>query len=540
MNKRIKGIFSNSICISIVIFLLCRFILPNGGVSTEDFIMGNILTGEYGEASSQITFSNIFLGAILKRLYYFIPQIDWWYKIQVIFIVVSIIILVHTIITKLKDDMGVLCGSVAALALGVFSLYAIDYKKTSVVLCIVGFILLLINRKRAGFFGNIVGGGLVLIGSLYCIESIYMATIFSLGIIIDSIIKEKKRNFKQVLRYKYIFFFIAISLLMYIGSEFICNRDETWRTWREVYESYQELRTEGIPQWSEHQEEYNDIGLSENDVKNLNLGIIDDSTIFNTEVLEQVSNIDKKSNDHYTILQLLIYTLFRDVIGITALLLLIIQLWFGKDNSFVLWYTCVGYITIFGYINFQHGSIFVEKAGFLVYTGILINLIYLLITSKKETIKMPLGQMIAIITVVLAFTIGHVREKYSLSYSSKDRTEFKETIHMIQEDRGNLYILDGNYFQNLVLSCETRYQDNIILTGEDIFPVPTLQKKFEQYGGRNITELFLSDANVYLVTKDMQTIENILFYLEYHYGRNMETIVTQEANFYKVQFKNVF
>lgn len=543
MSKKTKSVFI-ALCMSFITFILYRILFSTGGISVEDYLMNHILKGDWGEASSQINYSNLVLGAILSRVYYFIPEIEWWYAIQIFLNIYSLVILVFFILERIQGWYGILCGELISLVLGYYTVYTIDYQKTASILCITGSLLLLLTQvvEKNKKFWNIIGGGLLFTGTLYYFHIIYVVIFCTIVIIVNTVIQSRNTENIHTLSYKYkgIMIILGISIFCGVGSELIYNKDEQWTMWKETFDTYQELKLKGIPQWYEYQNEYTELGFSENDVKILEKGILDDEKIFNIETLEQIKNLHQTPYNQYDFLEIFLYTLFRNLIGILVLLLLVIELWWGKDGGGVIVCTLFAYILGFVYINYQYGSTNIEDTGFLIYSGMIINFLYLLLSFRIETREIPLRQA-SIIAITIVFFIFNKNTGLVNSYKNEEESlSIRNEIGAFQKDKNNLYILDGNSFQDLYLFYGLKDSGNIFFVGNNILPLPTQQKTFEGFGGRNITELFLNNTDTYFVTEDLEIIETVRYYLEYHYGNYVESVIEQDKNLYKVKYVSIY
>lgn len=535
-----KRVFGISIFISIIVFVLYRIVLPGGGISSKDFIMHNILNGTWGEASSQITFSNIILGGILSRIYYIIPEIDWWYVVQYFLLVISLTVVMEVIFVRVKGKMGVFLAIILSLSLGFFSLYIINYQNTSATLSIAGCLVLLlgIEKEKTGFLWNLLGGFFLLISGLYSIQAIYVSILFIVGIIINLIVENRKKIsiFRCLSSCKYLIVFLFISIFLHIGSEVICDRDESWTMWKDTYSLYEELKIKGIPTWNEYQEQYMALEISENDLKILEKGILDDGALFNPETIGKIQEIQKSPYNQYTILELLLYTLFRNLLGIIILIFLSIELWWGKGKVFIIIYTFLMCFLSFMYLNFQYGTLQIEKIGYFIYAGMLINVLYLLTKNEKPLLSISIEKILIVVFLVTGMILSQIDSEMGTVWKVKNNTSVRNMIDLMEKDMDSLYIIDGNSFQNGRIPSKVMSKKNVIIAGKDLSPIPIQEKLLEEYGGSSITELFLSNAEVFFLTQNLENIDIIRCYLETHYERRVEYVIEQEGDIYKVKY----
>lgn len=306
--KAEKYNFLTAICINAVFLVLILVFCEIKYETSDDYVMSAIMSGAYnGNPNPHLIFINILWGYLLLPFYNLIPQISWYLIFQLALCFCSFTAVTYILLKKLDVIMGIM---LSVLFITFFSddvYIMVQFTKTAILVVMAGSILFLqalfhkeIYRKREIFFSGL----LTFSGSLIRFNVIYIAGGFLLIILTIEFIRRhflsNDRKWKEGVQ-------VVIIGAVLIGAVFSARElDRFVYNWDNGYAYFKDYgnergnivdkRDDGYEICAE---EYQKIGLSENDyglLRHWNFGDPDFYT------LEQMKKVEKIISDYQSTL----------------------------------------------------------------------------------------------------------------------------------------------------------------------------------------------------------------------------------------------
>lgn len=268
--------------------------------TSDDYIMAAIMSGAYsGTPNPHMIFINILWGYLLLPFYYLVPQISWYLIAQLTLCFGAFTAVTYLMLKRLDTIMGIMLSVLFITFFSDDAYIMVQFTKTAILAVMAGSILFLwalfhdeVCRKRE----IAVGAALVFAGSLIRFSVIYIAGGFLLLILFVEFVQlfrgkseGKWRKFVQ----------IAVAGVILVGAvvgakqldRYIYNSNEEYAYFR----AYSSARG-GIVDKKDYgyeacAEEYEKIGLSENDYVLLRTWNFADPEFYTLELLQKVEKI---------------------------------------------------------------------------------------------------------------------------------------------------------------------------------------------------------------------------------------------------------
>lgn len=287
-----------------VLFLLFILVFCDQKYETsDDFVMSTIMSGAYnnGEPNPHLIFVNVIIGYILVPFYNLLPEISWYFILQIILLLCAFTLMTYLLIEKNGRAIGIMLAVMMLTLVGDDAYILVQFTKTAVVVSMCGALVFLwslfCERRRCLV---ILSGILCLIGTLVRFNSIYIIGGFLILLLLiefwklfrDSV---GKKRLKRVA-------YIAICGGLLVGSSYICRFiDVTEYSKIDAYAQFKEFNSirSSVVDSSDYgyyvySEELEKIGISENDYWLLRRWNFSDDEVFSQEVLEKAGNIMKE------------------------------------------------------------------------------------------------------------------------------------------------------------------------------------------------------------------------------------------------------
>ena len=228
-------------------------------------------------------------------LYSLTKCVPWYGLIQYVFLWLAFSTIVYVIMKRLPKELGITLSILVLCFLGYECYIEMQYTKTAGVLTIAG-ILLIFQEYSAEIRSNkllIAGIALSCIGSMYRFEQFIACVALMSGLGICQMLKGRKKDaFKRVRRP---LFGVLVMLLLSFGLKgfdtFVYQSDPQWKQ----YTEYNELRTElldyDFPEYEDYEEEYEQLGITEDAYKLWNHWNFGDPDLFNIETMKKLVSL---------------------------------------------------------------------------------------------------------------------------------------------------------------------------------------------------------------------------------------------------------
>lgn len=534
MNKNRNKNLSCALLINLLI--LCVYILLFETVleTNDEFAFSAFLSGAYGVRSSHLVFSNIFYGKILKLLYSLETGINWYSAFQFFFNFVSscIISYIGLMRTERYGKRGVRCGICFSIVLvcAYEHYYLMQWTKSAYLIILAGVLLILytLHEQKGKIFSLLCGGILVLEGSFIRFDAVLVVFAFAfVRCVYDLLIRQrfllKKEYFQR--NGKYILCFcllIAVVFGFEIGDRLVYQygpQKEAWKYYNEYNVFRSELLDYGIPEYEEHAEEYQEIGLSETDIRMLENWTFSDPEVFNVETFEKIVSMKEKKTLSFEIIPKMFGKMAegaRSNVGLLTIFVAFMYLINSQKKQKTLFpMYLVMMFALYGYLTYMDRVIFRSVYG--IWISILAFCVYDY-PKQRTGLKSELSHSawVALIITILTLSAADYAREHE-NYNRKRETIYRTLFDYTNEHKENLYmrdvstLCDWNQSFSVMETLPEGYLSNICLLGGWELENPITDTK-SFYEIENPWRACVDSENIFI-------IDNVLIDLKVDYIR---------------------
>lgn len=557
--KRIKisiGVYS--ILLNIAIFsVLLVFFEPTP--KSDDYDMTNLLYGGFdGEYSSFILYIHVFLGYLMKGLLILFPGIPWYYILGFLGMVLAFSAITFVLIKRgLWNDYRLFMICILAF-LGYEFYIRTTFSKTAGIMIVSGliFLLYLIEEEKKFNLQYIYAIFLIVVGTMIRNMMFIMLLGVSIACFIIFCVENKQNGDKLkngVVRFVTLSVALfVVSILLNKSNSYFLNNDEDWAEYQSYNVTRAVLFDYSWPDYSEFQDEYEKLGVSENDYKMwAELANITEPDILTLELMEQIRDIQPIQRDKSIIkvilaasksaLQYLADNLVFYVFLSSCVLLLMTRQEGSMWKIGLIFSLCLGVY----YYLFYRGRIQHHVDAALFTMGVFLVLYYYNKGNeigKRKIYKAYLPLCIIFLSTVLHFYGSIISSSYygtaygTISSQRKQYEDNYERLLRLSKDKEHIYIM-GAYETNIVYPCfnvfqviEKEFYSNIYRLNQYTMIEP--KKILKRYGIENespLSQIVNSDKIRYCISKERSfELDIVEKYIQEHYDKNARSRLVEE------------
>ncbi len=521
----------------------------------DEAIMAAILAGIYGEHSPFIVYGNILYGSFLKLLYQ-LPgnHLNWLIIVHYGMMFLAYIAIGYVMIRRHGAKKGSLYFYSFLLLFLQGSYLSFNFTKASGLTVAAGYCLLFygMDQKRQEKIRTAaVGIFLVVYGSFSRFQPFLMVSAFAFGVWVFIGLAEwrDKKEWKTFIKRSLPFF--AMGILVFGGQLFsdqVYKNDPNWREYLEYNELRSDLLDFGMPDYVTYEEEYRQIGFSENDYHCLKNWAYGDPEFFSKETLEKI--VALKGEESFSAERL--WECVRGVgewsvryLGLYIWLLLLVKLFFGKKRALIGWAVFVSLAEAF-YLYLCGRPL--DRVTWIVYLGAALFLLQL--PDQEENRRRGYVQKLVPAALVLCALVLCPLHWKDLTKHMRYENDV-ETLEKMQVMRseGKLYVwpvVDYRIFlnsYNALNAANLGISENSVCLGGWLIESPIYDRVLERCRIDNPFEALLMDEDVFLVGGDMY-IPNIWEYLREHFHETANFSIYERERAFRIMafsynFENV-
>lgn len=553
MGKSRKNIFY-SVVIN-TIFIVVFFLLFEPSAKSDDYDMTNILYGGMnGQYSPFIMYSNYIWGRILVFLMELFPTVSWFFLSQYLLMYSANIFIGYIAINDNKCKMPLF---IVYLFVFSYEFYMrITFSKTAGFLIFSGlfFILYYIERNKnklvfiIGVFYIFVG--LLIRNSFYMLMLVIMFPTF-INYLICADKREMKRGISCFIIVVVIGYILSWGLKTYNVN--IYKNDELWNQYLENNSVRASLIDFGIPNYEEYKEEYQAIGVSENDYKLwFSYNFRCDEDRLDDEMYHNIVNI-RVINRPPLIERIITYTrgivdyVFSNIVSVFFVLFLsfaVLSKMHKKKLKILL-------IVVFGFIPYYYLSL-IGRMQHHVDVVIFISLILLLLYYIEDFE----WNSRAIILSIIIFSVissrfyrdissnSYYGDAYGCILSEKEtRQDNYNMMKSISQDKDHIYIIPP-LETNRIYPCfcvdeviEKNFYDNIFIANSNHIPIA--KQILNNYEITNLWNEATDSEVIRFAFSDstIEQLESVTKYINENYNKNaIYELVDKVDNLYIYRF----
>lgn len=518
----------NAIVALIAVFLF------NVVEKTDDLVMKQILDGAYsGSPDAHLLYVNYIWGSILLLCKNVIPGIPWLEASQLGFLYLSFSVITYQLWDEQNNKKSLFMVLPLLLVFGLDAYVKLTFSKTAGVVSCAGYLSLMMNiRKGRSWKAYVFPVLLVVIGTFYRSKCAYLIGGMFLAFTVLFHLAGSCNDVKLLFDLKTIVRQCLPLVIMAVISfgiaqlgTFLFTRDPEWAKYKEYNEYKVELQDRGWPDYSTHEAEYLELGISRNDYEMWDGRDYSDPDRFTIELMAKVCEMKEapdRSLLHYLRLYPVDFFRVRVFVGFIAALGL---LFLSEDRKK---YLIAGALVLIAlgleYFFFMGGRYGKYHIDYVIFLALAIAVCIRLKDTeiRMETLRVCPALMLILLLFLVNDNYSYYRaETYDGSENSVSEGQAKEILQELTQDKDNLYVMSNNEYYGLMRSIgisqtyEPGQLSNIfILSG---YMTPTTRKVLDNRGIYNIYLEMLRQSDIYYVTSKNNRVGTIRKYLRENY-----------------------
>ena len=341
--------------------------------STADYYNSIYICRDHLYTNSDI---NYILAMLIGTVQYTFPNINCFVMFEVLASFAAFVSITFVFADKYNKRKAFVFSTLLNIMFALHHYTNVDSTRTAALLCAAGFLLILLAVYQKRYSMSCwVGVIEILFGSFLNIAYFFIALGFGLAFFLGDLIAKKKYRlpFRKFFWYfrPFLLMFALVSVLslgLHQFSYTVNHATEETSVFYEYSLTKNSISEQPFPSFSEHEEEFREVDVDENDYELLKNGYYDESTSLNVDSLKAVRKMqlqDTPKNFANTLLSVFkdnyeeVLHLNRSIIVISVYLavsLLFIIYHKNRFSFFPLFYFIVGYISSFILRFFFSGS----------------------------------------------------------------------------------------------------------------------------------------------------------------------------------------
>ncbi len=533
--------------INIVIMAVLLLLFYPAFETNDDSGLEGLVTGSRGIRDPHMVYANYILGLILTTLFRIAPGIQWTAVLQYAILFLSFTSTTYVFFTRLKSlPLRALVTSV--IFFFSFEGYiCIQYTKTAGIMTAAGLLLVFFGLSREkdklDKCAVVIGSVLTLLGSLYRIQqallgiALFSALVLYCGVnFFHDLEKPGKRMIQSVV--------LGSVIVLLIGGLFVFDRAQysgkEWSDYLEFDKYRAEVLDYGIPKYSEHKQEYKEIGIDKTAYNLMKRWVFEDEERFTADTFRQISELrEKKTINKAFVKEFLVSSvkgLLKENCFICFALIFFCWLIIGKRR----WMELVSILLLllvlaaFYFYFFYAGRFMIHRVDAGVWFTASLIMLFMFDEENKSFIPAVAG-----VLIIMLFAV-RVPWADSLRINSQDQIDAarseRNIIKQINTDQDHLYLTKVGTMQ---FSKAYGVFDAIpFCSGNNMYPLggwtaetPTYKAVLKKYGVQNPFKEMVNNDKVFIVDTN---IDLTLDYIRKWYYPKAEAELIDVAGSYKI------
>lgn len=274
-------------CINILIVIILTFLGFVQFETIDDYMIYELLSGKWGQATEFTVYINIFLSKLLFTLFNIVPSINWYVLMLLATHILSFTMLGHLTCKKYKDSMKIYL--VILITMYIPFLIFLQYTSQAAVLILVGCIYansVISNKEKKSklviAFLMIVFGSLIRFGAL-----MYVLPYLALEFVTRLVKKEYTKSSVTLTLVFYVLTLMSCLLLKYVHNG-IYNSNDIYKEYLEYSDARTPIHDYLGDSYTGNRQVYEAVGWSENDYISMMIFNNADDIVFNIDNLKYI------------------------------------------------------------------------------------------------------------------------------------------------------------------------------------------------------------------------------------------------------------
>ncbi len=438
---------------NVIAFTLCLLFFVPRPMNNDDYLLNMLLGTAYGEGTSITVYTNILFGEVLRFLYSVFPSLN--------FITITEWLLLFCSFCCLTYVLLKLCSNTRCCSLVIWLTFfvtptaylSLHYTKVSIISAFCGtlaiYFCVAIKSKPVFFVGLFV----LLVSSFLRFSAFLfgMGTAFFvvLALMLFSEIYDDVKDFFQ--KNKKIIFNYLVTLgvvtLFFVINTVFYSTNEAAREYKQYLDARVSLSDYSLPDYETFEQQYQQLGLSQNDIALIEDWSFSDLEFFSTEMLREISDIDNSNPDTFSVSEAFSKLLDEIVLNFDFLLIsavAIVGIFITKKR-----YRYMLPIVYLGFLSLYLAMCAIGRTTRWVNDGLMttfiISILVLIYANYNKNTKNRVGYTVFLILPLLIFNASFYQND-NIQTNSFDGKSYDAKLFSVYNDisnnKQNLYLFD--------------------------------------------------------------------------------------------------
>ena len=500
----------------------------------DDQTIAYIAMGVYGERNFHLVFVNALLGKVLVLLFSLFPGLNWHVVLYEVLMFIAITMLINMFEKKCTKKFHAFPIILIIYIFAASYYYYVQFSKCAGILPIAGLLysVWLTEQEERKWYKYILPGALILLGTFYRFNVIYMIGFIFIPILIYVFFKANKKQKS--------FFFVYGALILVLAFGFklgdlaVYRMDEGWAHYLDYNEKRAFLTDYGWPDYYNNTQKFEELGISIVDYENFLTWDFGDRDLFDLETLEALIEI-KSGEETSGLLSRFFMAFIPGFLKYTFagfLFLAIAYLMVHGDGK----RKYIGICTIIMFLMVE--LILVYRGRYLLYRmdisatlALVVICFYLAATEKAYIYTKRSDWLFLAATCIMALVVS--KDVVSDIMENRQMVENNSEINqLLRADDSNLYMVStssgGVCVTNIWEAVAEGDYANIFRLGGWLTESPIFHEQMEKEGIENLYSAMIREENVYCVDKTNYGYK--LAYLRENYDANVDMILVKNIH----------
>ena len=517
--------------------------------TNDDQLMLMLLTGSFsGTGSHYIMYVNSLLSFPLQLLYTSFPMFPWYPLLQYLTVFLSLTSITYVLMSK--DTRLGISGSILLLCAFGFDFYTrMQFTKVAGCASAAGIVLGLhalaeVNNRMPNFIFSSI---LLLLGCCFRFK-MSLVVVAMLSVLIPFYTYEflKDKDYKKLRGY---LIWLSLVILIFFSLAKINNeiyeKNKKWADYMEFNTYRSQLLDRSFPAYSENEEQYQTMGITQSDIILYRTWDFGDPDIFTPANVKTMADMRTSPSVDSAFFKSFITTVLAGYIDYSWFPALLISCAFAiyasrKNSIWALFQIFL--VMAFSMYLFYYQRYLKNRVDICVFfASTLAMLIIYLDTRDKQSSTHIKDIILAICLISIVFMPSYV--KYAKNNADADTlaTQHREVVDYISNDSSNLYLvslMSSNIWQDAYGIFEPMLPNtmsNICFMGGCFAFTPEWDKTLERWNIDNPYTDCINNEHIYII--DNKHIDSIVAYINRHYDPNAKAVLINTLNgcsFYQI------
>lgn len=528
-----------SLLFNVGIFLLLILLFHPSFETNDDGGLLSIVCGAKGIRDPHMVHSNYLLGLTLVKLFEVAPTVSWTTVLQYALLFASFFSATVELFKLFKSPYMRLFIMMSLTWFAYEGYVRIQYTKTAGMITAMGLIIIFCEllQEEINIAQIAIGFAIAIIGSFYriqqfcCVVALFGSLVVYLILVSNK--NERKERILKSLALGFTLLVIAFGLRAYDRVQY--NSTE-WTDYLEFDKYRTEVIDYGVPDYNEHEEDYNAIGIDKTAYNLMKDWTFQDSEKFTAESFKRIGELraQKTINVAFfkTFSRKIAKGLLKEGTFICFVCIALGWLLFGRHSkeeliAFLILLTTIAVLYMYLYYA---GRFMIHRVDVGIWMAASVITLSLYNSERNSKIVMLFAIAMLVLFVTRVQWSEHLR--YKATDTQLKAASEKAAMEEIHDDQEHIYLTKVG-----TLSLSKAYgsfdavpfeiADNVYPLGGWTAETPVYKSVLKRYGINNPMKDMIDNSSVYLIDND---IDKTINYLRKWHNSDSKAVIVKKIN----------